>query len=240
MPSRVLVHSPPPDPPRLVDRPPRRPARGDEFPTGWTVADYQLERGEFEGEEYAYEVWVVPLLPRDEGPPTVVVVNCETGHSSGQQPPHATLAAVPILYGYELTPEDGERLVAALTDAGTHASLEAAAAIRWSGSMDVPIDGLEPELCCAILDVLDRATADLAPLRERLSHEAVPPHPRTSRVLRAIHNPKRRACGCLDDCWCKRTVWGRAIRWYVPQKRHSSVSPCWKQTWHDAGSRQRL
>ena len=67
MPSRVLVHLPPPEPPRLVDRPPRRPARGEEFPIGWTVADYQLERGEFAGEEYAFEVWVIPLLV-DEGP----------------------------------------------------------------------------------------------------------------------------------------------------------------------------
>jgi len=240
MPSRVLVHPPPPDPPRLVDRPPRRPARGEEFPTGWTVADYQLERGEFAGEEYAYEVWVVPLLPVDEGPAMPDVVDRETGDRSAQPPPHGTLAAVPTLYGYELTAEDGERLVAALTDAGTHASLEAAAAIRWSEAMDIPVDDLAPELCRAILDVLDRATANLAPLRERLAREAVPPHPRTRRLLRSIHNPKRRACGCLDDCWCKRTAWGRVIRWYVPQKRHSSVSPCWKQTWHDTGSQQRL
>lgn len=62
MPSRVLVHLPPPDPPQLFDRPPRRPARGEEFPRGWTVADYQLERGEVEAEEYAYELWVVPLI----------------------------------------------------------------------------------------------------------------------------------------------------------------------------------
>jgi hypothetical protein len=62
MPSRVLVHLPPPDPPQLVDRPPRRPARGEEFPSGWTVADYQLERGEHEGAEYEYELWVVLLI----------------------------------------------------------------------------------------------------------------------------------------------------------------------------------
>ena len=66
---------------------------------------------------------------------------------------------MPTLYGYELTPEDGDRLVAALTDAGTHASLEAAAAIRWGEAMEVPVDDLEPELCRAILDVLDRATS---------------------------------------------------------------------------------
>ena len=57
-------------------------------------------------------------------------------------------------------------LVAALDDAGTHASLEAAAAIRWGEAMDVPVDDLEPELCRAILNVLDRATSDLEPLRE--------------------------------------------------------------------------
>ena len=62
MPSRVLIHLPDPEPPQLVDRPPLRPARGDEFPTGWTVADYQLERRDVDGEEIAYEVWVVPLI----------------------------------------------------------------------------------------------------------------------------------------------------------------------------------
>ena len=64
MPSRVLIHLPEPEPPQLVDRPPRRPARGEEFPCGWTVADYNLAIGEFEGEAIAYEVWVVPLLDR--------------------------------------------------------------------------------------------------------------------------------------------------------------------------------
>jgi hypothetical protein len=142
---------------------------------------------------------------------------------------------VPTLYGHELTSGDGGRLVAALTDAGTHASLEAAAAIRWSKAMDVPVDDLEPELRRAILDVLDRARGDLEPLRERLAREALPP-PGPTRLVRSLHNPRRRACGCLDDCWCKRTVWGRAIRWYVPQRHHTSVSPCWKQTRQEPGS----
>ena len=62
MPSRVLVHQPPPAPPELAAPPPRRPARGEEFPPGWTVADYNLVPGDFRGEEYDYEVWVVPLL----------------------------------------------------------------------------------------------------------------------------------------------------------------------------------
>ena len=138
MPSRVLVHLPPPEPPRLVDCPPRRPARGEEFPAGWTVADYQLERGEFAGEEYVFEVWVLPLLAVDEGPAGAEPAPGRGGTCSVEQPVHGTLAAVPTLYGYELTPEDGDRLVAALTDAGTHASLEAAAAIRWGEAMEVP------------------------------------------------------------------------------------------------------
>ena len=62
MPSRVLVHLPEPEPPQLVDCPPRRPARGEEFPTGWTVADYHLVVGDHDGETIEYEVWVIPLL----------------------------------------------------------------------------------------------------------------------------------------------------------------------------------
>ena len=61
MPQRVLVHRPPPDPPQLVDRPPQRPARGEEFPTGCMVADYNLAIGEWNGEPIQWEVWVGPL-----------------------------------------------------------------------------------------------------------------------------------------------------------------------------------
>ena len=35
-------------------------------------------------------------------------------------------------------------------------------------------------------------------------------------VLRRIHNPRGRVCGCDPDCWCKRTVLGRAVRWWFP------------------------
>ena len=66
MPSRVLVHLPAPEPPQVVGVPERRPARGEEFPTGWTVADYNLARGDFDGQEFEYEVWVVPLLEERE------------------------------------------------------------------------------------------------------------------------------------------------------------------------------
>ena len=120
MPTRVLIHLPDPDPPQLVDRPDRRPARGEEFPTGWTCADYQLERGDFEGQEYAYEVWVVPLLEPD------------SGASQTTRPlDHDTLTHMLTLCGREITRANADHLIEALTDAGTHASVEAAAAIRW-------------------------------------------------------------------------------------------------------------
>ena len=60
MPSRVLVHFPEPAAPGLVESPQSHPKRGDEFPTGWTVCDLHLVRGEFEGHEYRFEIWVMP------------------------------------------------------------------------------------------------------------------------------------------------------------------------------------
>ncbi len=63
MPQRVLVHLPPPDPPQIADRPPQRPARGEEFPTGYMVADYNLAIGVWNGEPIQWEVWVVPWVP---------------------------------------------------------------------------------------------------------------------------------------------------------------------------------
>ena len=62
MPSRVLVHYPEPAPPTLVDRPEGKPVRGAEYPPGWTIADFNLVRGDWAGEEHASEVWVVPLV----------------------------------------------------------------------------------------------------------------------------------------------------------------------------------
>ncbi|MDQ2910156.1 MAG: hypothetical protein M3R39_03950 [Actinomycetota bacterium] len=47
-------------------------------------------------------------------------------------------------------------------------------------------------------------------------------------LLERIHNPRGRKCGCLAECWCQRTSWGRALRWYLP-KPHHSVSPEWKR-----------
>jgi hypothetical protein len=30
------------------------------FPPGWELCDYDLVSGEWEGEEYEYEIWVLP------------------------------------------------------------------------------------------------------------------------------------------------------------------------------------
>jgi hypothetical protein len=61
MPSRVLVIYPEPATPQVVDRAAeKRPIRGEEFPPGWRLCDYDLIRGEWNGEEYVYEIWVMP------------------------------------------------------------------------------------------------------------------------------------------------------------------------------------
>ena len=37
-------------------------------------------------------------------------------------------------------------------------------------------------------------------------------------ALQRIHNPRNRPCGCDPDCWCRRTVFGRAVKWWVPDR----------------------
>jgi len=52
-------------------------------------------------------------------------------------------------------------------------------------------------------------------------------------VVRRIHNPRGRTCGCSPDCWCRRTRIGRLVRWWFPGRLlgvpHHSVSPEWKR-----------
>ena len=62
MPSRVLVIYPEPAPPKLEPAPvSERPTVGTEFSPGWKACDYRLEAGVWDGDEYAYEVWVMPI-----------------------------------------------------------------------------------------------------------------------------------------------------------------------------------
>lgn len=37
-------------------------------------------------------------------------------------------------------------------------------------------------------------------------------------VLRKLHNPQGRACGCDADCWCRSTALGRAVKWWFPAR----------------------
>jgi hypothetical protein len=49
--------------------------------------------------------------------------------------------------------------------------------------------------------------------------ESYTEHMATS-LLARMHNPHGHVCACLPSCWCKRTVWGTAVRWYVPVRFH--------------------
>jgi hypothetical protein len=47
----------------------------------------------------------------------------------------------------------------------------------------------------------------------------------TSTLLRRLHNPRGRECGCVPECFCQRNSLGRLVRWYLPRGVHKSVSP---------------
>jgi hypothetical protein len=133
------------------------------------------------------------------------------------------------LYGCEITHEDADRLVDALLEEGTAASLEAAAAVRFASAGRVSAEELEPDLRDAILRALDPPPSGLAALRrvlKRADRRARMQHSRRHRLVCRFHNPKGRRCTCLSDCWCRRTRWGRVVRWYIPAQRHTSVEPC--------------
>ena len=129
------------------------------------------------------------------------------------------------LYRCNITDGNADTLIAALTANGRAASLEATAAIRWGIKWNLAVDELEPDLRDALLDALDDSAPAFAPLRAALEQSATTA-PRRHRFAHRVHNPKRRHCECLSDCWCKRTSWGRALRWYIPVRYHSSVSAC--------------
>jgi hypothetical protein len=52
-------------------------------------------------------------------------------------------------------------------------------------------------------------------------------------ILRRMHNPRGRTCGCSPECWCRRTRIGRLVRWWFPARyfglRHRAVPPEWKR-----------
>src|SRR6476620_305792 len=81
----------------------------------------------------------------------------------------------------------------------------------------------------------DRAVGDgMAPPSEPAAAEGVSSVVMaTAGVLRRIHNPRGRECGCSPDCWCQRTQIGRLVRWWFPGRyfgmSHHSVSAEWKR-----------
>ncbi len=66
----------------------------------------------------------------------------------------------------------------------------------------------------------------------RQSHEQQ--RPVNGHVLRRLHNPRSRSCGCDPVCWCQRRALGRAVRWWLPGRwfglpHISAGSAAWKQ-----------
>jgi len=39
-------------------------------------------------------------------------------------------------------------------------------------------------------------------------------------LVARLHNPHGWECSCLPECVCKRTLMGRAFRWYIPRRFH--------------------
>jgi len=53
-------------------------------------------------------------------------------------------------------------------------------------------------------------------------------------LLRKLHNPRGRTCGCDADCWCRTNPLGRAVRWWFParyfgiQHKRRALLPQWQ------------
>jgi hypothetical protein len=44
-------------------------------------------------------------------------------------------------------------------------------------------------------------------------------------LLGRLYNPSGRRCGCPPQCVCQRSALGRAFRWYIPVRFHTSIPP---------------
>jgi hypothetical protein len=129
------------------------------------------------------------------------------------------------LYGCVVTRDDAEHLVAALIASERAASLEAASAVRWGTEWNLAVGELEPDLRDALLDALAEPPPGLVQLRAALEQSAASERG-WRRLSQRLYNPRSHHCECLSDCWCKRTTWGRMLRWYIPGRYHSSISAC--------------
>jgi hypothetical protein len=37
-------------------------------------------------------------------------------------------------------------------------------------------------------------------------------------LAQRIHNPRDHICGCEPDCWCRRILVGRLVKWWFPAR----------------------
>jgi hypothetical protein len=37
-------------------------------------------------------------------------------------------------------------------------------------------------------------------------------------LVQRLHNPRNLSCGCDPRCWCRRTIVGRAVKWWFPAR----------------------
>jgi hypothetical protein len=79
------------------------------------------------------------------------------------------------------------------------------------------------------MDVARRALRHDAPDDGRAAPEEVGSGVAERALLQRIHNPHNLVCGCAPDCWCNRTVIGRAIKWWFNGRliglEHKSADP---------------
>jgi hypothetical protein len=60
-------------------------------------------------------------------------------------------------------------------------------------------------------------------------------------IVRRLHNPRGRVCGCDPDCWCQRSALGRAVRWWFPGRyfglhhKHAALEE-WKRDQPDGAA----
>ena len=63
-------------------------------------------------------------------------------------------------------------------------------------------------------------------------------------MVRRLHNPRGRVCGCDADCWCQRNALGRTVKWWFPGRyfglHHKNAAlEAWKRITPRAGEWKR-
>lgn len=63
----------------------------------------------------------------------------------------------------------------------------------------------------------------------------------TRSLVQRIHNPHGYVCHCDPECWCRRNVIGRAVKWWLPARyfglqHHNRAGGASKRRQHEGGS----